>query len=1151
MKVSKRFVVAVAVFAAGVLGMATAQAQSSTWNGISGNWSDTTDPGGVWVGGIPADGASNTANFTGVNIAADRTITLDTARTIGNITFTDATTSSNNLLISGANTLTLDRTDATKPTINVTQSGRSLTIGSVIAGNDGLLKSGAGTLVFNASSNNTFTGGFDISGGVVQYDSATNANAWGDAANVVTFTGSATLHNNNDGYTLARSVAVNSGVTATLSGAFNESTNITGAVTGSGNMNIAGGSNGWAVTMSNGSNSLTGTIWVTSNAGQNTSLTVNSFADGADSTKRLKMGATGATADFTLQGSSATPILWTNRGVELAGTTGAISITNNSSNAARTLTISPNLLFTTVSSGAKTLTLGGTNTGVNAFSGNITNNGASATAITKTGAGTWALGGTNTYTGLTNLAASGTTGRLIFQGSQSLSPNTTLVFAQNSSGVQSARFLDDGVGTISFARPIQFGGSNTSQILGIFVGNNNTANGGSSSGTTTGSTIQAGSITFTSTATDTATTSVNVTGANSYRLETGVITLNNLVTRTAGQTTTTLLNPTSANMTVASITMATGNAGIGADGVPVLGLGGTSTDNYVTGVISNASDYLTGQALSLTKSSTSTWILQGTNTYTGTTLVSGGTLRANDNVGLPGASSSGGGSNLNLGGGILSTSANLERAGGSGQTQMRITSGTSGFSANGAAVQVAFGTIASPTALTWGTAPFQPGTLVLNGASATHAIGFLNAVDLNAAVRTIQVDANVATVSGVLSGTGAAGVTKTGSGTLALTNNNSYAGVTTITAGTLEASVMANGSSNSSIGASTNVAANLLLGNGTTFRYVGSSNATTNRGFTVNGTVAGHGATIESSGTGTLSFDNTIAIAYGTNSQTRTLTLAGTNTGANTMGKVIANNGSGATSLTKTGIGTWILDRVNTYSGATNINAGILSINGTGTINSSAVTINGGTFRYNSSTNYSPALTFTNGTLAGTNWNGSLSGLTIGAGQTISPGNSPGTASTGGETWASSGTYVWEINNATGVAGSDPGWDLVSGTGTLDITATSGSRFIIDITSLTLGNVAGQAANFDQSLSYNWLIADFANPVTNFAADKFTLTTTNFQNAFSPGGFSIARGDSVGGGDNTQVYLVYVPEPGTLALLGVGVGVAFAAFRLRKRFLMA
>ena len=163
--------------------------------------------------------------------------------------------------------------------------------------------------------------------------------------------------------------------------------------------------------------------------------------------------------------------------------------------------------------------------------------------------------------------------------------------------------------------------------------------------------------------------------------------------------------------------------------------------------------------------------------------------------------------------------------------------------------------------------------------------------------------------------------------------------------------------------------------------------------------------------------------------------------------------------------------------------------------------------------------------------NGSLGGLTIGTGKTISPGNSPGPAATTDQTWAGGGNYLFEVNNATGTAGADPGWDLLNGTGTLGITANSGSKFNVLLTSLTLSNVGGDAANFNGSTNYNWMLADFANPVTGFDAAAFNVNRTAFTNV-APGAFSVALGNSVGG-DNTQLYLVYtaVPEPATWGLL--------------------
>jgi autotransporter-associated beta strand protein len=259
---------------------------------------------------------------------------------------------------------------------------------------------------------------------------------------------------------------------------------------------------------------------------------------------------------------------------------------------------------------------------------------------------------------------------------------------------------------------------------------------------------------------------------------------------------------------------------------------------------------------------------------------------------------------------------------------------------------------------------------------------------------------------------------------------------------------------------------------------------------------------------------------------------------------VIANFAAGTT-IAKTGEGTQVFhDAVHTYNGSTTISAGTLVISGTGSINSSPVTINGGTFRYHSSVAYSNTLTFTNGAVAGTNWGGSLDNLTIGANRTISPGDSPGTATTGSQAWTQGGSYVWEINNATGAAGADPGWDLVNGTGTLNLTASSVSPFNILVTSLTLANAAGPAANFNEASAYSWLISDFATTVGSFAANAFNIDTSAFVNPFT-GAFGVARGDSVSGGDDTQIYLTYTPIPEPRAALLGGLALVFLLRRRR------
>jgi len=146
---------------------------------------------------------------------------------------------------------------------------------------------------------------------------------------------------------------------------------------------------------------------------------------------------------------------------------------------------------------------------------------------------------------------------------------------------------------------------------------------------------------------------------------------------------------------------------------------------------------------------------------------------------------------------------------------------------------------------------------------------------------------------------------------------SSYTGTTTASISTgavLAVTKLANGGSNSSIGASSSALTNLILPTNSTLRYVGSGDST-DRLFTINGTNDGHNATLDASGSGAISFTNTGSLAYGTTGQTRTLFLTGTNTDNNSLAAPLSNNGAGATSVTKNGVGTWVLSGTNTYMG--------------------------------------------------------------------------------------------------------------------------------------------------------------------------------------------------------------------------------------------
>ncbi len=191
----------------------------------------------------------------------------------------------------------------------------------------------------------------------------------------------------------------------------------------------------------------------------------------------------------------------------------------------------------------------------------------------------------------------------------------------------------------------------------------------------------------------------------------------------------------------------------------------------------------------------------------------------------------------------------------------------------------------------------------------------------------------------------------------------------------------------------------------------------------------------------------------------------------------------------KVGAGTVILTNANIYDGTTTVSAGTLRANNaTGSATGTgAVAVNSG------------------GTLGGS---GIITGaVNINSGGFIAPGNSPGTLNTGATTYNSGGTYQWEVNNATGTKGGDPGYDFNNVTGVLNIASTSSSTFGIDVRALNTSNLAGVVSNWNANAFNKFTLATASGGITNYASDKFAITTSNFTNTNSlrQGGFSVQK----------------------------------------------
>src|ERR1700674_5522692 len=146
-------------------GAVSAPAATGTWtNPSGGSWTNSAN----WSGGLVADGAGNTANFSTLTLSADAIITLHGGRTIGNLTFDDQNSTKHNWSLNpgGAGPLTLA---GGIPTITIGRA--TTTLNAVLAGSAGLTKAGNGKLALNVA--NTYSGITAVNAGTLALGTVT------------------------------------------------------------------------------------------------------------------------------------------------------------------------------------------------------------------------------------------------------------------------------------------------------------------------------------------------------------------------------------------------------------------------------------------------------------------------------------------------------------------------------------------------------------------------------------------------------------------------------------------------------------------------------------------------------------------------------------------------------------------------------------------------------------------------------------------------------------------------------------------------------------------------------------------------------------------------------------------------------------------
>lgn len=366
----------------------TATATPATWD-TSENWQDN----------IVGTGSGNTADFNAVNISANTTVNLNSARTIGSLIFGDLDSSGaswtlanngvagNKLILAGAT-----------PTVTVNDLGAGkTTISAVVDGTAGLTKSGLGTLALTGA--NTYSGGTVVNNSTltINADGALGAVPGSATPGNITLNGG-TLQTTTDSLSISdkRGILIGSGG-GTITNSGGGTLTYVGLISGTGALSV---------------NSPVASSAITLNA-QSTHSGGITLTGPASSSVICLTGSLGPAGSPTSGPFGKGPVTW--NGPSTRSTTGSpVTIGNAIIFAADTTFLNAGgeqtLSFTgpvTLSGGSRTLTV---NIGASVAGKSLTLSGAigdggNTYGLTKAGTGNLVLSGVNAYTGNTTVNA--------------------------------------------------------------------------------------------------------------------------------------------------------------------------------------------------------------------------------------------------------------------------------------------------------------------------------------------------------------------------------------------------------------------------------------------------------------------------------------------------------------------------------------------------------------------------------------------------------------------------------------------------------------------------------------------------------------------------------------------------------------------------